>query len=202
MLRAARFAATLEMDLDPATEKAIEPTLATFRKVSQERVRDEWVKAMKAAPPSRAFEVMRQTGILGVLLCPELLRGLRGMDQPTSGNAFDVWKHGMECLDACVGDPILRISALLHDVGKARARARGRTRRTTGPSMTTTSSAPRSSSRSPRASASRTTTRRRGSSRSCAITCSTILERVDRRGRAPVDEARRHGSDRGPLRAE
>jgi tRNA nucleotidyltransferase (CCA-adding enzyme) len=120
VLRAARFVATLEMELDPETESAIEPTLATFRKVSQERVRDEWVKTMKAVRPSRAFEVMRRTGILGVT-CPELLLGV-GMEQ-NKWHAFDVWKHGMECLDACVGDPILRISALLHDVGKPQTRA-------------------------------------------------------------------------------
>jgi tRNA nucleotidyltransferase (CCA-adding enzyme) len=120
VLRAARFVATLEMELDEATERAIEPTLATFRKVSLERVRDEWVKTMKAARPSRAFEVMRRTGILGVT-CPELLEGV-GMDQ-NKWHAYDVWRHGMECLDACEGDAILRISALLHDVGKPRTRA-------------------------------------------------------------------------------
>jgi len=120
VLRAARFAATLEMELDPATEAAIEPTLATFRKVSQERVRDEWVKAMKAQRPSRAFDVMRRTGILGVT-CPELLLGV-GMEQ-NKWHAFDVWKHGMECMDACAGDPIRRIAALLHDVGKPKTRA-------------------------------------------------------------------------------
>jgi len=38
-------------------------------------------------------------------------------------HAFDVWRHSMECLDACTGDPILRIAALLHDVGKPRSRA-------------------------------------------------------------------------------
>ena len=47
VLRAARFVATLEMELDPDTERAIAPTLDTFRKVSAERVRDEWVKTMK-----------------------------------------------------------------------------------------------------------------------------------------------------------
>ncbi len=120
VLRAARFVATLEMELDPATFAAIEPTLPTFRKVSLERVRDEWVKTMKARAPSRAFEVMRQTGILGVT-CPELLEGV-GMEQ-NKWHEYDVWRHGMACLDACAGDPILRISALLHDVGKPRTRA-------------------------------------------------------------------------------
>jgi tRNA nucleotidyltransferase (CCA-adding enzyme) len=120
VLRAARFVATLEMQLDPATEKAIEPTLPTFRKVSLERVRDEWVKTMKARAPSRAFDVMQRTGILGVT-CPELVEGV-GMAQ-NKWHAYDVWRHGMECMDACTGDPILRIAALLHDVGKPRTRA-------------------------------------------------------------------------------
>jgi tRNA nucleotidyltransferase (CCA-adding enzyme) len=120
VLRAARFVATLELALDPDTERAIQPTLDTYRKVAQERVRDEWVKTMMARCPSRAFEVMRRTGILEVT-CPELLEGV-GMGQ-NRWHAFDVWRHGLECMDACLADPALRIAALLHDVGKARTRA-------------------------------------------------------------------------------
>ncbi len=122
VLRAARFVATLEVELDPATRAAIGPTLGTYRKVSHERIRDEWVKAMKARRPSRAFEVMRDTGILEVT-CPELLLGV-GMEQ-NKYHVYDVWTHGMECMDACAGDPILRIAALLHDVGKPATRAMG-----------------------------------------------------------------------------
>jgi tRNA nucleotidyltransferase (CCA-adding enzyme) len=120
VLRAARFVATLELALDPDTERAIEPTLGTYKKVSAERVRDEWVKTMKARRPSLAFDVMRRTGILGVT-CPELLEGW-GVEQ-NKHHAYDVWRHGMECMDACAGDAILRVSALLHDVGKPKSRA-------------------------------------------------------------------------------
>jgi tRNA nucleotidyltransferase (CCA-adding enzyme) len=120
VLRAARFVATLELTLDPATEAAIRPTLDTFRKVAGERVRDEWLKAMKARAPSRAFEVMRRTGILEVT-CPELLEGV-DMEQ-NKWHAFDVWHHALACVDACEGDPVLRVAALLHDVGKPRTRA-------------------------------------------------------------------------------
>jgi tRNA nucleotidyltransferase (CCA-adding enzyme) len=120
VLRAARFVASLELELDPATERAIEPNLATYRKVSQERVRDEWVKTMKAERPSRAFGVMHRTGILAVT-CPELLEGA-GMEQ-NRYHAYDVLRHNLECMDACIGDPILRIAALFHDVGKPRTRA-------------------------------------------------------------------------------
>jgi tRNA nucleotidyltransferase (CCA-adding enzyme) len=120
VLRAARFVATLELTLDPATEAAIEPTLDTYRKVAHERIRDEWIKAMGARLPSRAFDVMRRTGILGVT-CPELLEGV-GMQQ-NKWHAYDVWRHALECVDACTADPVLRIAALLHDVGKPRTRA-------------------------------------------------------------------------------
>ncbi len=120
VLRAARFVASLEVALDPATEAAIPQTLDTFRKVAKERVRDEWLKAMKARAPSRAFEIMRRTGILGVT-CPELLLGV-GMSQ-NRWHAYDVWRHSLECMDACTGDPILRIAALLHDVGKPATKA-------------------------------------------------------------------------------
>jgi tRNA nucleotidyltransferase (CCA-adding enzyme) len=120
VLRAARFTATLGFDLDAETERAIPTSLDVYKKVSQERVRDEWVKAMKAQKPSRAFDVMRTSGILAIS-CPELLEGV-GMDQ-NKWHSYDVWRHGMECLDACVGDPVLRISAMLHDVGKPRSRA-------------------------------------------------------------------------------
>ena len=98
VLRAARFVASLEMTLDPDTEAAIRPTLDTFRKVAAERVRDEWLKAMKAPAPSRAFDVMRRTGILEVT-CPELLAGV-GLEQ-NKWHAYDVWRHGVECMDSC-----------------------------------------------------------------------------------------------------
>jgi tRNA nucleotidyltransferase (CCA-adding enzyme) len=121
VLRAARFAATLECSIDPPTLAAIEPTLSTYRKVSAERIRDEWVKAMKAKRPSVAFEVMRDTGILGITM-PEIMP-LVGCEQ-NRYHAYDVWRHSMECLDACEGDPPLRIAALLHDIGKPATRER------------------------------------------------------------------------------
>jgi tRNA nucleotidyltransferase (CCA-adding enzyme) len=121
VLRAARFAATLECAIEPRTFAAIEPTLATYRKVSAERVRDEWMKTMKARKPSTAFEVMRKTGILGVTM-PEMLESV-GVEQ-NRHHAYDVWNHALACLDACQGDAPLRIAALLHDIAKPRTRAR------------------------------------------------------------------------------
>ncbi|MBT8468558.1 MAG: CCA tRNA nucleotidyltransferase, partial [Deltaproteobacteria bacterium] len=121
ILRGARFVATLDFELDPPTEAAFRAALDTFRKVSPERVRDEWMKAMKAKTPSRAFEVMRRTGILEVTY-PELLEQV-GCEQ-NQWHAYDVWNHTMRVLDESAADPVERIAALLHDVAKPRTRAR------------------------------------------------------------------------------
>lgn len=120
ILRGARFVATLEFELDPDTESAFRGALDTFRKVSPERVREEWLKTMKARQPSRGFEVMRRTGILEVTY-PELLEQV-GCEQ-NRWHAYDVWGHTMRVLDESEGDPVERVAALLHDVAKPRTRA-------------------------------------------------------------------------------
>jgi tRNA nucleotidyltransferase (CCA-adding enzyme) len=120
ILRGARFVATLEFNLEETTEAAFRGTLDTFRKVSPERVREEWLKAMKARAPSRAFEVMRQTGILEVTY-PELLEQVGCVQN--QWHAYDVWDHTMRVLDESEGGPVERMAALLHDVAKPRTRA-------------------------------------------------------------------------------
>jgi tRNA nucleotidyltransferase (CCA-adding enzyme) len=120
VLRAARFVATLEFALEPKTASAIEPSLDSYRKVSSERIRDEWLKSMKAERPSRAFEVMREHGLLAIT-APEMLESV-GCAQ-NRYHAYDVWGHALSCLDHCPKQPVLRMAGLLHDIGKPRSRA-------------------------------------------------------------------------------
>jgi tRNA nucleotidyltransferase (CCA-adding enzyme) len=119
VLRAARFVATLELELDPATARAIQPSLDVFARVSAERVQQEWVKALGAPRPSRAFELMRVHGILGVT-APEML-AMPGCAQ-NRYHRHDVWEHTLRVLDAAGPGTALRLAALLHDIAKPASR--------------------------------------------------------------------------------
>jgi tRNA nucleotidyltransferase (CCA-adding enzyme) len=121
VLRAARFAASLEYDIEPETLLAIRPSLASYRKVSPERIRDEWSKSLRARQPSRAFQVMLEHGMLEIT-APELV-AMSGCEQ-NRHHAYDVWTHTMHVMDATARDQHdLRLAALLHDIGKPRVRA-------------------------------------------------------------------------------
>jgi tRNA nucleotidyltransferase (CCA-adding enzyme) len=119
-MRGVRQAAQLGFTLDAATEAAIPLTLDSFRKVSAERIRDELRKLLLSPVPSVGIETMRRTGLLAEVL-PELL--------PTIGclqNRFhkhDVYAHTLATVDAAVPDFIVRMAALLHDLGKPRTQA-------------------------------------------------------------------------------
>ena len=120
VLRAARFSATLEFELESQTLAAIPRALDAFRRVSPERVRDEWLRTLDARTPSRGFEVMRATGILAIT-CPDLVEQV-GCTQ-NRYHAYDVWKHSLTCMDACNRGAVHRLAGLLHDLGKPRTRA-------------------------------------------------------------------------------
>ncbi len=120
VLRAARFVATLELQIEPHTRDAISAALDSFRRVSPERVRDEWLRTLQAREPSRGFELMRTTGVLEVT-CPELQEQV-GCAQ-NRFHAYDVWTHSLKCMDACELGPLHRLAGLLHDLGKPRTRA-------------------------------------------------------------------------------
>jgi tRNA nucleotidyltransferase (CCA-adding enzyme) len=130
VLRAARFVATLGFTLEPATEQAIGAALHTYRKVSRERVRDEWIKTMKAEAPSRAFEVMRGTGILDAT-CPELAAlSTLGLGEGRGGRTVDAWAHAMTALDVARADGPDMLdchAALLQGLGRSRTRTTGDT---------------------------------------------------------------------------
>jgi tRNA nucleotidyltransferase (CCA-adding enzyme) len=120
VLRAARFSATLTMQVVPETLRAIRPSLASYRRVSAERIRDEWVKALKSSRPSPAFRIMQEHGLLEIT-APELNQ-TAGCTQ-NQNHRYDVCEHTLQALDGVEPDPVLRLAALLHDIGKPATRA-------------------------------------------------------------------------------
>ena len=71
-LRAVRFAAVLDFALDPATEAAIPGAVSVFRKVAQERVRDEFLKLLLSPGVERGLRLLASTGLLAAAF-PELM---------------------------------------------------------------------------------------------------------------------------------
>src|SRR5271169_3674948 len=120
-LRACRIAAQLSFTIDTPTRNAIPGALDILARVSAERVRDELLKTIQSPLPSTGLFLMKDTGILGVIL-PELLEGV-GVTQG-SLHCYDVFTHSLYACDAAPAESLLlRMAALLHDVGKPRVRA-------------------------------------------------------------------------------
>jgi tRNA nucleotidyltransferase (CCA-adding enzyme) len=107
VLRAVRFAATLEFALDPATEAAFAPALPSLQKVSQERVKVELWKLLGAPRPSRGLEIARRSGVLMTVL-PEV-----------AGCADADWARTLAWVDAAPG-VLVRLAALLSAMPEAR----------------------------------------------------------------------------------
>jgi poly(A) polymerase/tRNA nucleotidyltransferase (CCA-adding enzyme) len=127
LVRAARFATRLGLEIEPATEEAIRRNAASAASLSGERVRDELLRILSdpraAQPPSAALLLLERLGLLAVLF-PELA-ALRGVPQAKAlaGDALD---HSLRTVDALPADrPLLRLAGLLHDLGKATTLADG-----------------------------------------------------------------------------
>jgi len=123
LVRAARFAGRFGLSVDPPTEAAIRELAPSVATVSAERIRNELLRILDDAAPSRALRLLDRLGLLAVIL-PEVA-ALRGVPQAkiVPGDALD---HTLAAVDAApAGDVAVRLAALLHDVGKATTLADG-----------------------------------------------------------------------------
>lgn len=115
-LRAIRLAATLDFEIEAKTYAAIGALNDNLARVSSERVRDELMKILRADRPSVAIEMMRESSLLPYIL-PELDEAY-GVPQ-NRHHAYDVYFHSLMTCDAASAEkPLVRLAALLHDIGK------------------------------------------------------------------------------------
>lgn len=120
-LRVARFAAVLEMEVEPRTRAAMAQVVERARLLAVERVRVEFEKMLTAPRPSRGLELLREAGLLALWL-PELASA-HGVTQ-NRYHVHDVYWHSLHACDAAPADhPQVRWAALLHDIGKPATRA-------------------------------------------------------------------------------
>ena len=119
MLRAVRFAARFEFEIEAATAAAMRALAPQLHQVSNERIRDELSKMLTEGHARRAFLLLDETGLLPQVL-PEIAR-MKSVEQPPQFHPEgDVFVHTLLLLDGLHAGCSLTLAwgALLHDVGK------------------------------------------------------------------------------------
>lgn len=123
MMRAARFASQLKFEIEAKSFESIKSLNIEIKKISQERITDEFLKILKTDKPSIGLNVLMDTGLLEIIF-PEVynLRGVEKVEK--NGRIFahkDVFYHTLEVVDniSTMTDNLwLRFVALMHDIAK------------------------------------------------------------------------------------
>lgn len=121
MLRAVRFATRLGFEVHPDTYGAIRELGPRLAIISAERVREEFAKILMSPRAIAGLEMLRDTKLLDQF-SPEL-SAMHGVTQNIY-HIHDVWTHTLKTLESIPLESgmILRLVALLHDIGKPRTR--------------------------------------------------------------------------------
>lgn len=121
--RACRLASKLNFIIEEKTFDSIKQALDVAGMVSVERVRDELLKLLDTEKPSVGFEYMRKLGLLNLCL-PELAQAY-GVEQ-NRFHIYDIYYHSIYSCDAApIGNPMVRLAALFHDIGKVQTKKMG-----------------------------------------------------------------------------
>ncbi|MCD8019926.1 MAG: CCA tRNA nucleotidyltransferase [Clostridiales bacterium] len=115
MLRAIRFAGQLDFQIEEKTKQAILSSKDNLRDVSAERIQMELLKLLISDHP----EVLREayvTGLTGIFL-PEFDHMMK-TEQNNPHHCYSVGEHTLHAICQIEPNPVLRLTMLLHDVGK------------------------------------------------------------------------------------
>lgn len=115
ILRAIRFSAQLGFDIEKNTREAMTKKAWHLQNISAERIQAELVKLLTSEHPEKLHEAY-ELGITEVIL-PEY-DAIVGVSQNTPNHIYTVDKHTMIALKAVEATPVLRLTMLMHDMGK------------------------------------------------------------------------------------
>lgn len=122
MLRAVRFATTLNFSIEEKTAKAIKKNSIWLEAVSKERIRDEFVKIIMAEKPANGIELLRELDLLKYVV-PELLDNY-GILQ-NKHHIYDCYQHAIKSLEYSAKKKFnleVRLASLLHDIAKPKVK--------------------------------------------------------------------------------
>ncbi|MDN5203271.1 HD domain-containing protein [Fulvivirgaceae bacterium BMA10] len=119
IMRAIRFSAQLNFDIEPITFDAIIKNVERLKIVSKERITDELNKIILSRQPSYGFKLLFHSGVLKEIF-PEMV-ALHGVETIDKKSHKDNFYHTLQVLDnvaAVSNDLWLRWAAILHDIAK------------------------------------------------------------------------------------
>jgi len=122
MLRAVRFACQLDFSVSYETMESILKNSELIKKISEERIRDEFEKIIMSKNPASGILMLQKFNLLKNII-PELEEGINC--EQSGEHIFDVWNHLLHALQHAADKnwPLeIRLAALFHDIGKPKSR--------------------------------------------------------------------------------
>lgn len=114
VMRGLRFASVLSYTIEAETAAALHRNRGMLKRVAAERVR---VELCKLLPGGGAAQILREYPDVLLEFWPEL-EPLMSLEQHNPWHCWDGWEHTLHTIDAAPQDPLLRLTMLLHDIGK------------------------------------------------------------------------------------
>lgn len=119
LMRAVRIATQLGFEIEEKTFESIKKNASLIKNISGERIRDELFKILKDKAAFKGIVLLRECGILEQIL-PEVTDCFGVLQEgPKHDRVYDIGEHNFLALNFCPSDdPLVRLAALLHDIGK------------------------------------------------------------------------------------
>lgn len=115
ILRAVRFAAQLNFEIEEETQKGIVELAPTLANISAERIQVELIK-MLISPNPCLLRIAYELGITKVIL-PEF-DAIMTTQQETPHHCYNVGEHTLKAIEQVRPDKVLRLAMLFHDIAK------------------------------------------------------------------------------------